>query len=83
MGHIRAHFPKLKQGLRMATARQDELADPTMDPAEDPNLLIEGEGEPQYEDQNEELLTDEWEPKEAQYQFNDEEDVTEENTITY
>jgi hypothetical protein len=53
--------------LRTAAARQDELADPTLDPAEDPNLLIEGQGEPQYEDQNEELLTDEWEPKEAQY----------------
>jgi hypothetical protein len=54
-----------------------------MDPADDPDLLIEGEGEPQNEDQNEELVADEWEPEEAQYQFDDEEDVTDDNTITY
>jgi hypothetical protein len=29
----------------MAAARQDEHADPAMDPAEDPDLLIEVEGE--------------------------------------
>jgi hypothetical protein len=61
----------------MATARQDEQADPTMDPAEDPNLLIEGEGEPQDEGQNEEVITDKWEPREAQYQFDEEEEVME------
>jgi hypothetical protein len=54
-----------------------------MDPADDPNLLIEGEGEPQNEDQNEELIANEWEPEEAQYQFDDEEDVTDDNTVTY
>jgi Zinc knuckle len=46
-GHIRANCPKLKQGLRTAAARQDDDADPEMDPADDPDLLIEGEGEPQ------------------------------------
>jgi hypothetical protein len=45
-----------------------------MDPAEDPNLLIEGEGEPQDEDQNEEIIANRWGPEEAQYQFNGEED---------
>jgi Aspartyl protease len=54
-----------------------------MDPADDPDLLIEGEGDPQNEDQNEELIADEWEPEEAQYQFDDEEDVTDDNPITY
>jgi hypothetical protein len=67
----------------MAAARQDEHADPAMDPAEDPDLLIEGEGEPQDEDQNEELIADEWEPEEAQYQFDDKEDVMDNNTVTY
>jgi hypothetical protein len=81
--HIRDNCMKLKQGLRTAAAMQDELADPAMDPVEDPNLLIEGKGEPQDEDQNEELLADEWEPEEAQYQFDDEEDTTENNTVTY
>jgi Zinc knuckle len=83
LGHIRANCPKLKQGLRTAATRQDDDADPEMDPADDPDLLIEGEGEPQDEGQNNELITDEWEPKEAQYQFDDEEDATEDNTITY
>jgi hypothetical protein len=41
-----------------------------MDPADDPDLLIEGEGE----SHNEELLADEWEP---------EEDATDDNTVTY
>jgi hypothetical protein len=54
-----------------------------MDPADDPDLFIEGEGEPQDEGQNEELLADEWEPEEAQYQFDDEEHATEDNTVTY
>jgi hypothetical protein len=54
-----------------------------MDPVDDPDLLIEGEGDPQNEDQNEELIADEWEPEEAQYQFGDKEDVTDDNTITY
>jgi hypothetical protein len=53
-----------------------------MDRAEDPNLLIEGEGE-QDEGQNEEVVADEWETGEAQYQFDHEEDVMEDNTITY
>jgi hypothetical protein len=57
--------------------------DPSMDPADDPDLLIEGEGEPQNADQNEELLTNEWEPEEAQYQFDDEEEVMDDNTVTY
>jgi Zinc knuckle len=73
-GHIRANCPKLKQGLRKAAARQDDDADPALDPADDPDLLLEGEGEPQDEGQNEELLADEWEPEEAQYQFDDEAD---------
>jgi hypothetical protein len=67
----------------MAATRQDEHADPALDPAEDPDLLIKGEGEPQDEDQNEELVADKWECKEAQYRFDDEEDVMEDNTITY
>jgi hypothetical protein len=50
---------------------------------DNPDLLIEGEGELQNEDQNEELLTDKWEPEEAQYQFDDEEDVMDNNTVTY
>jgi hypothetical protein len=54
-----------------------------MDPADDPNLLIEGEGDPQNEDQDNELVADEWEPEEAQYKFDDEEDVTDDNTIAY
>jgi hypothetical protein len=54
-----------------------------MDPADDPDLLIEGEGEPQNEDQDNELVADEWEPEEAQYQFDDEEDVMDDNTVTY
>jgi Zinc knuckle len=41
-GHIRANYPKLKQGLRAAAARQDDDEDPAMDPADDPDLLIEG-----------------------------------------
>jgi Zinc knuckle len=82
-GHIRANCPKLKQGLRTAAATQDDDADPEMDPADDPDLLIEGEGDPQNEDQNEELVANEWEPEEAQYQFDDEEDVTDDNTVTY
>jgi hypothetical protein len=28
-------------------------------------------------------VADEWEPKEAQYQFDNEEDATEDNTVTY
>jgi hypothetical protein len=83
MGHIRANCAKLKQGLRMAAAMQDDDADPSMDPADDPDLLIEGEGEPQDEGQNEELITEEWEPEEAQYQLDDEEDVMDNNTVTY
>jgi Zinc knuckle len=82
-GHIRANCPKLKQGLRTAAARQDDNEDPELDPANDPDLLIEGEGDPQNEDQNKELVADEWEPEEAQYQFDDEEDVTDDNTVTY
>jgi hypothetical protein len=69
--------------LRTAAARQDDDEDPELDPANDPDLLIEGEGDPQNKDQNEELVADEWEPEEAQYQFDDEEDVTDDNTITY
>jgi Zinc knuckle len=46
-GHIRANCPKLKQGLRTAAARQDDDVDPEMDPANNPDLLIEGEGDPQ------------------------------------
>jgi Zinc knuckle len=42
-GHIRANCPKLKQGLRTAATRQDDDVDPDMDPADDPDLLIEGE----------------------------------------
>jgi hypothetical protein len=57
--------------------------DPALDPTDDLDLLIEGEGEPQDEGQNEELLADEWEPEEAQYQFDDEEDATDDNTIMY
>jgi hypothetical protein len=53
-----------------------------MDPVDDPDLLIEGEGEPQDEGQNDELSADEWEPEEAQYQFDDEEDATDDNTVT-
>jgi hypothetical protein len=68
--------------LRTAAARQDDDVDPEMDPANDPDLLIEGEGEPQNEDQNEELVANDWEPEEAQYQFDDDEDATE-DTITY
>jgi hypothetical protein len=63
----------------MAAARQDEHADPAMDPAEDPDLLIEVEGE----SQNEEVIADKWEPEEAQYQFDNEEDVREDDTIMY
>jgi hypothetical protein len=59
----------------MAAARQDDSEDPAMDPADDPDLLIEGEGEPQDEGQNDELIADEWEHEEAQYQFDDEEDA--------
>jgi Retrotransposon gag protein/Zinc knuckle len=59
-GHIRANCPKLKQGLRMAATRQDDDEDPELDPTNDPDLLIEGEGDPQNEDQNEELVVDEW-----------------------
>jgi type VI protein secretion system component Hcp len=50
---------------------------------EDTNLLVEGEGEPQDEDHNDEIIADEWEPEEAQDQFDEEEDATEDNTITY
>jgi hypothetical protein len=57
MGHIRANCLKLKSGLRMATTRQDKQTDPAMDPAKNPDLLIEGEGEPQ----NEEVITNAWE----------------------
>jgi hypothetical protein len=39
---IRDNYPKLKQSLRMAAARQDDHADPAMDPAENPDLLIGG-----------------------------------------
>jgi hypothetical protein len=74
---------KLKSGLRTATPMQDDQADPAMDPVEDPNLLVEGEGEPQDEDHNYEIIADEWEPEEAQDQFDDEEDATEDNTVTY
>jgi hypothetical protein len=35
--------------LRTAAARQDDDVDPEMDPGDDPDLLIEGEGEPQNE----------------------------------
>jgi hypothetical protein len=59
----------------MAAARQDDNEDPAMD--------LEGEGEPQDEGQNNELIADEWEPEEAQYQFDDEEDATDDNTVTY
>jgi hypothetical protein len=69
--------------LRTAAARQDDDVDPEMDPVNDPDLLIEGEGEPQNEDQNDELIADEWEPEEAQYQFDDEEDMMDDNTVTY
>jgi hypothetical protein len=69
--------------VETAAARQDEDPDPEMDPADNPGLLIEGEGEPQDEGQNDELIADEWEPEEAQYQFNDEEDVTDDNTVAY
>jgi hypothetical protein len=82
-GHIRANCPKLKQGLRTAATRQDDDMDPEMDPADNPDLLIEEEGDPQNKDQNEEIVTDEWEPEEAQYQFDDEEDVTDDNTVMY
>jgi Zinc knuckle len=41
-GHIRANRPKLKQGLRTVAARQDDDVDLEMDPADDPDLLIEG-----------------------------------------
>jgi hypothetical protein len=82
-GDIRANCPKLKQGLRTAATRQDDDRDPVMDPMDNPDLLIEGEGEPHNEDQNDELIADEWEPEEAQYQFNDEEDLMDNNTITY
>jgi hypothetical protein len=63
----------------MAATRQDEHADPAMDPAEDPNLLVEqeGEGEPQNEGQNKEIVANEWELGEAQYQFDDKEDTME------
>jgi hypothetical protein len=54
-----------------------------MDPTEDPDLLIEGEGGPQNEGQNDELIADEWEPEEAQYLFDNKEDATDDNTITY
>jgi hypothetical protein len=54
-----------------------------MDLMDDPDLLIEGEGEPQDEGQNDELIADKWEPQEAQYQFDNEEDTTDDNTITY
>jgi hypothetical protein len=54
-----------------------------MDPADNPDLLIEVEGEPQDKGQNNELIADEWEPEEAQYQFGDEEDAVDENTVTY
>jgi hypothetical protein len=57
--------------------------DPAMDLADNPDLLIEGEGEPQDEGQNDELIADEWEPEEVQYQFNDEEDAMNDNTVTY
>jgi hypothetical protein len=67
----------------MAAARQDDDADPTLDPMDDPDLLVEGEGEPQDEGQNEELLAEEWEPEEGQYQIDHEEDVTDDNTVTY
>jgi Zinc knuckle len=82
-GHIRTNCLKLKQGLRTAATRQEDDADPAMDLANDPDFLIEGEGEPQNEDQDEELLADEWEPEEAQYQFDDEEDAMDDNTVTY
>jgi Zinc knuckle len=82
-GHIRANCPKLKQGLRMAATRQDDDVNPEMDPVDNPDLLIEGEGDPQNEDQNEELVADKREPEEAQYQFDDEEDATDDNTIAY
>jgi Zinc knuckle len=58
-GHIRANCLKLKQGLRTAAARQDDDEDPELDPTNDPDLLIEGEGDPQNEDQHEELVADE------------------------
>jgi hypothetical protein len=35
------------------------------------------------EGQNDELIADEWEPEEAQYQFDDEEDATDDNSVTY
>jgi hypothetical protein len=43
----------------MDAARQDDDEDPAMDPADNPDLLIEGEGEPQDEGQNDELIADE------------------------
>jgi hypothetical protein len=82
MDHIRANCPKLKQGLRTAAARQDDDVDPALDPTDNPDLLIEGEGEPQ-EEGHEELLADEWEPEEVQYQFDNKEDVADDNTVTY
>jgi Zinc knuckle len=85
MGHIRANCPKLKSGLRTAATRQDEYAEPAMDLAEDPGLGVqkEGEGEPQDEGQNKEIVTDEWERGEAQYQFDDKEDMMEDHTMSY
>jgi Zinc knuckle len=82
-GHIRANCLKLKQGLRTAATRQDNDVDPAMYPVNDPDLLIEGEGEPQDEGQNDELIADKWEPEEAQYQFDDEEDAMDDNTVMY
>jgi hypothetical protein len=67
----------------MAAARQDNDADPALDRTNDPDLLIEEEGEPQDEGQDEELIADEWEPEEAQYQFDNEEDATDNDIVTY
>jgi hypothetical protein len=69
----------------MAAIRQVKYADPAMDPAEDPNLLVEqeGVGEPQDEGQNEEIIAHEWEPGEAKYQFDDKEDTMEDHTVMY
>jgi hypothetical protein len=67
----------------MAATRQDDYVDPATDPVEDPNLLLEqeGEGEHQEEGQNK-IVGDKWDPGEAQYQFNDE-DTMEDNTVMY
>jgi hypothetical protein len=58
--------------LRTAATRQYDNTDPALDPADDPDLLIDGEGEPQDEGQNDEHIANKLEPEEAQYQFDNE-----------